>query len=273
MGYSVYDYPDRYNMPLDYEIQDLGFVYVAINESLPGVLKIGKSTRVPSVRAKELSSTSTPTPFHCIYCVLCEGFSEVETNAHKELSATRVSDNREFFKVSVLEAVKVIKDLTNDRSPNMALYEHEPDLLHMPGNLLLTFGRHCPSHSHFRISDKRLEWIIKHYGLHFYVRLYSYAVVDKTLMMVTSLRGELNDVQPAILQYEIEVSLLEKLKRQFLANDHYEIDRVAIKVDNQLGSYIYNDPEREFEAFSSLFGSNIDNLPSVKQFYKEVSMI
>jgi hypothetical protein len=45
-----------------------GFVYVLINPSLPSYVKIGKTTKDPSIRAAELSSaTGVPTPFYVAY--------------------------------------------------------------------------------------------------------------------------------------------------------------------------------------------------------------
>ena len=48
-----------------------GFVYVLSNASMPGLIKVGMTTKVPDGRAKELSSdTSTPTPFIVEYYAL-----------------------------------------------------------------------------------------------------------------------------------------------------------------------------------------------------------
>jgi hypothetical protein len=45
-----------------------GFVYVLLNSSMPGVIKVGKTTRTPSERVEELSGvTGVPTPFIVAY--------------------------------------------------------------------------------------------------------------------------------------------------------------------------------------------------------------
>ncbi|PIY04238.1 MAG: hypothetical protein COZ20_06175 [Gallionellales bacterium CG_4_10_14_3_um_filter_54_96] len=45
-----------------------GYVYVLLNQSLPGCVKIGKTTRDTATRAAELSSaTGVPTPFMVAY--------------------------------------------------------------------------------------------------------------------------------------------------------------------------------------------------------------
>lgn len=76
-----------------------GFVYVLGNEAMPGIFKLGMTSKSPYLRAKELSSaTGVPSPF----VVLCYGEFEnaraKEQACHEQLSEYRWSDNREFFK-------------------------------------------------------------------------------------------------------------------------------------------------------------------------------
>jgi hypothetical protein len=43
---------------------DPGYIYVLINQSMEGFIKVGKTARDPKERAKELSqATGVPTPF------------------------------------------------------------------------------------------------------------------------------------------------------------------------------------------------------------------
>lgn len=77
-----------------------GFVYALINPSLSGVVKVGKTTKDPSERAKELSSaTGVPTPFSVAYQIYVTNCSHAEAYIHTYLgeSGYRVADNREFF--------------------------------------------------------------------------------------------------------------------------------------------------------------------------------
>lgn len=74
-----------------------GYVYVMQNESLPNTYKIGGTVRDPEVRAKELSSTSVPTPYKVICSQKVNDWRLVEKEIHKALSEFRVSSNREFF--------------------------------------------------------------------------------------------------------------------------------------------------------------------------------
>lgn len=88
-----------------------GYVYVMINPSLPDVVKIGKTTREPCERAKELSSaTGVPTPFILVYSkpfADCH-FAEKVIHGYFEKKGARVNGNREFFRVSTMEAIDLI---------------------------------------------------------------------------------------------------------------------------------------------------------------------
>lgn len=86
-----------------------GFIYIAINTSIPGKVKIGRSSRVPEKRMVELSNTSVPTPFICVYSALVEDPELSEKLIHTILSKHRVSKSREFFDISPPEAIEVIR--------------------------------------------------------------------------------------------------------------------------------------------------------------------
>lgn len=93
------------------DINTTGYVYVMINPSLPNYVKIGKTTREPSERAKELSSaTGVPTPFILVYYKLFKDCNKAESVIHTyfEEKGARVSGNREFFEVSTNEAIDMI---------------------------------------------------------------------------------------------------------------------------------------------------------------------
>lgn len=79
-----------------------GFVYVLGNPLFPGVFKIGMTERSPSLRCKELgSSTSAPAPFVLLSYYEFEDARYAEQEIHAELQEYRVNPGREFFEVDL----------------------------------------------------------------------------------------------------------------------------------------------------------------------------
>lgn len=93
-----------------------GFVYVLSNRSMPGMVKIGKTTRDPRTRAGELFASGVPTPFVIEATVETSNINDTETSVHRLLSARRVNKKREFFHVSIPEAVNALKQAANEGS-------------------------------------------------------------------------------------------------------------------------------------------------------------
>lgn len=87
-----------------------GFVYVMSNKSMPGIIKIGMSTKMPEERAKELSSdTSTPTPFIVEYYAIFDDMIKAERMAHQRLKSHH--HGKEFFSTTVENAIYSIEEL------------------------------------------------------------------------------------------------------------------------------------------------------------------
>ncbi len=76
-----------------------GFVYVLINPSMPGLLKIGRTNRSTDERLRELNVTAVPTPFVLAYESFFDDSALAEEFVHAYLEAKghRVSQQREFF--------------------------------------------------------------------------------------------------------------------------------------------------------------------------------
>lgn len=88
-----------------------GYVYVLLNQSLPGCVKIGKTTRDTATRAVELSSaTGVPTPFMVAYEAYFDDCDHAEAYIHAllEVAGVRLADNREFFTLSASEAINAV---------------------------------------------------------------------------------------------------------------------------------------------------------------------
>lgn len=76
-------------------------VYILTNESMPGIVKIGR-TNGDSVetRMKQLDTTSVPLPFECFYACEVADANRVERAIHTAFGDHRVRANREFFRLS-----------------------------------------------------------------------------------------------------------------------------------------------------------------------------
>lgn len=87
-----------------------GWVYVLTNEAMPGLVKIGLTTRTPKERAAELSSSSgVPLPFTVAWARAVSDCATVEKAVHRMLDDRRVNGKRESFRVDVKTARQVIE--------------------------------------------------------------------------------------------------------------------------------------------------------------------
>jgi ribosomal protein L37AE/L43A len=86
-----------------------GYVYVLVNSSMPGYVKIGKTTNDPEDRAAALYGTGVPVPFVVAYSVLVSDCHAVERMLHGRLAPFRVNDRREFFNISPREAIDILR--------------------------------------------------------------------------------------------------------------------------------------------------------------------
>lgn len=93
----------------------VGRVYVLSNKAMPGLLKIGYTMNTVEGRVKELSSaTGVPTEFSIEYQVECRDAAGVEALVHEALQNSRHNNSREFFSISLTEAIEVIRAHTKE---------------------------------------------------------------------------------------------------------------------------------------------------------------
>ncbi len=76
-----------------------GFVYVMTNKSMPGMVKIGFTTRLPASRADDLFTSGVPCPFDVFCAVWFNDPKSVEAGLHDYFAVCRVTESREFFRV------------------------------------------------------------------------------------------------------------------------------------------------------------------------------
>lgn len=80
------------------DLQGAGYLYVAYNDSLPDMVKIGMTTTSVAQRLKELSNTSVPTPFYPLAVFeVSRNILAMEQELHVVFQADRIHEQREFF--------------------------------------------------------------------------------------------------------------------------------------------------------------------------------
>ena len=88
-----------------------GWLYVISSPSLPGLVKLGCTRRLnPTLRVRELSSSSLPETYHAHCFVFSDDCFELENNIHKYFDKERVNPDREFFRIEPKEAIDVLRN-------------------------------------------------------------------------------------------------------------------------------------------------------------------
>ena len=86
-----------------------GWIYILTNPIYPNdFLKIGKTTRSPAARAKELSSTGVPAKFKVAYKIKVSDCDYIETLIHDRFRKFRYSNDKEFFQLPLRKAVSIV---------------------------------------------------------------------------------------------------------------------------------------------------------------------
>jgi hypothetical protein len=87
-----------------------GIIYLLSNPAMPGIIKIGKTTKEDvKVRMKELYASGVPLPFECDYAARVRNIDEVEKALHTAFSPNRVNPRREFFEIEAAQAIAIIR--------------------------------------------------------------------------------------------------------------------------------------------------------------------
>ncbi len=131
-------------------------IYILINESMPGYVKIGRTTNLEQ-RIRSLDTTGVPLPFECFYACTVRDSVFVERNLHDAFLDHRVRSSREFFEISPDRAVAALrlaeienvtprKDFVESQEDQQALNEARArranfsfKLVNIPVNAELTF--------------------------------------------------------------------------------------------------------------------------------------
>jgi len=101
-----------------------GYIYVLSNPRMPGLVKVGCTTRSVADRVAELNSApGVPAPFVVEAYFTTSYPEDHEAEVHRRLRAKRVQ-GKEFFECDVAEAVRIIEAVVQDRPR----YERQPFL-------------------------------------------------------------------------------------------------------------------------------------------------
>lgn len=110
---------------------DYGIVYLLTNPVMPGLVKIGMTTREDmDARMKELYSTGVPVPFECQFAcrVKIADCAKIEKALHTAFSPQRINANREFFRIQVEQAKAILELFHHEDVTEEVIDEIENDL-------------------------------------------------------------------------------------------------------------------------------------------------
>jgi hypothetical protein len=91
---------------------DVGYVYILKNEAMPGIYKIGITSRDSlSKRINELynGQTNIPLPFECVFACKVKSYKQAEKAIHNAFHDHRINPNREFFKVAPERVIPLLQ--------------------------------------------------------------------------------------------------------------------------------------------------------------------
>jgi hypothetical protein len=87
-----------------------GWVYILTNLAMPGLVKIGLTTRDPTTRIAELTNAiGVPVPFVLAWCRAVADCGLVEETVHRMMKDRRENEGREFFRCDPATARQVIE--------------------------------------------------------------------------------------------------------------------------------------------------------------------
>lgn len=97
-----------------YAVAKPEYVYVLVNQSVPGICKIGMTTTSVAQRTREINSaTGVITPWYCVYSYKCLNSALLEKEVHHKLQSMgyRVNENREGFRIESDKAELIIEEV------------------------------------------------------------------------------------------------------------------------------------------------------------------
>lgn len=99
-----------------------GYVYILINSSMPGLIKVGRTFRDAKARARELHTTGVPTPFEVAFELFSEDHEALEQRLHEQIAEFRVAGNREFFRYPLKRAIEHLQEISSPPKHSSSAY-------------------------------------------------------------------------------------------------------------------------------------------------------
>lgn len=94
-------------------------VYVLANESMPNLIKIGKTQRRDlKARMSELYSTGVPLPFQCLWAGEVNDCTRIESILHNAFRDKRINPKREFFNIAPDQVIPLLKEFSTNEITN-----------------------------------------------------------------------------------------------------------------------------------------------------------
>ncbi len=92
----------------DQEHARRGYVYILVNPTFTGFVKIGKTTKDPQARAREIARQVGVQLYQVVWDALVNDCHDVERLIHQELAHYRGRNDREFFSLSPKQAIALV---------------------------------------------------------------------------------------------------------------------------------------------------------------------
>ena len=104
---SWFDNKNMFGLNRNAKDKPAGYIYIASNKGMPGIIKIGMTYKAPARRLAELYTTGVPYPFVLEYQCRVPDRHKAERFLHDYFSEKRVTSKREFFAVDASHAAKI----------------------------------------------------------------------------------------------------------------------------------------------------------------------
>ena len=102
-----------------------GWIYIATNEEIPNLIKVGKTESDPDERAKQLSSpTGVPGETRIVYSAWVDDYHDIERAVLSNLDEKKVTKTGEWIRAETDEVIAALKTVIKSSSANLIFEEN-----------------------------------------------------------------------------------------------------------------------------------------------------